>query len=62
MKKVIFIGAAGRDFHNFNVYFQDNEHSQVTALTAKQIKKSSQLSMSLRKSGSTNPATALGDF
>ena len=24
-RKVIIIGAAGRDFHNFNTYFRDNE-------------------------------------
>ena len=25
VEKVIIMGAAGRDFHNFNVYFRDNE-------------------------------------
>ena len=35
--KVIIAGAAGRDFHNFNVYFRDNDHYQVTAFTATQI-------------------------
>jgi predicted GTPase len=24
-KRVIIMGAAGRDFHNFNVYFRDNK-------------------------------------
>lgn len=37
MKKVIIMGAAGRDFHNFNVYFRDNEQYQVVAFTATQI-------------------------
>ncbi|OGD12387.1 MAG: GTPase [Candidatus Aminicenantes bacterium RBG_13_62_12] len=37
MKKVIIMGAAGRDFHNFNVVFRDNEAYQVTAFTAAQI-------------------------
>ena len=37
MKKVIIMGAAGRDFHNFNTYFRDNPHFQVVAFTATQI-------------------------
>lgn len=37
MKNVIIMGAAGRDFHNFNVYFRDNEHYRVVAFTATQI-------------------------
>ncbi|HHF53455.1 MAG TPA: GTPase [candidate division WOR-3 bacterium] len=36
-KKVIIMGAAGRDFHNFNVYFRDNEEFEVVAFTATQI-------------------------
>lgn len=36
-KNVIIIGAAGRDFHNFNVYFRDNELFNVVAFTAAQI-------------------------
>lgn len=35
--KVIIMGAAGRDFHNFNVYFRDNEAYDVVAFTAAQI-------------------------
>lgn len=35
--KVIIMGAAGRDFHNFNVYFRDNEDYEVVAFTATQI-------------------------
>ena len=31
------MGAAGRDFHNFNVYFRDNEAYDVVAFTATQI-------------------------
>ena len=31
------MGAAGRDFHNFNVYFRDNEEYRVAAFTATQI-------------------------
>ncbi len=36
-KKVIIMGAAGRDFHNFNTYFRDNEKYEVVAFTATQI-------------------------
>ncbi len=36
-KKVLIMGAAGRDFHNFNVYFRDNEEYEVVAFTATQI-------------------------
>lgn len=35
--KVIIMGAAGRDFHNFNTYFRDNEQYEVVAFTATQI-------------------------
>ena len=31
------MGAAGRDFHNFNVYFRDNKRYRVVAFTAAQI-------------------------
>ncbi|MBP7795412.1 MAG: hypothetical protein KA059_01405 [Elusimicrobiales bacterium] len=36
-KKVIIMGAAGRDFHNFNTYYRDNENYEVVAFTAQQI-------------------------
>jgi len=36
-KKIIIMGAAGRDFHNFNIYFRDNELYEVVAFTAAQI-------------------------
>ncbi|KKL62243.1 hypothetical protein LCGC14_2187180 [marine sediment metagenome] len=36
-KNVIIIGAAGRDFHNFNTYFRGNESYNVVAFTAAQI-------------------------
>ena len=35
--KVIIMGAAGRDFHNFNVYFRNNSAYEVEAFTATQI-------------------------
>jgi predicted GTPase len=34
---VVIMGAAGRDFHNFNVYFRDNPRYEVVAFTATQI-------------------------
>ena len=37
IEKVIIMGAAGRDFHNFNVYFRDNSRYKVVAFTAAQI-------------------------
>src|ERR1019366_6328830 len=37
MKRVLILGAAGRDFHNFNVLFRDNSAYQVVAFTAAQI-------------------------
>jgi predicted GTPase len=36
-KKVIIIGAAGRDFHDFNTYFRGNTSYKVVAFTAAQI-------------------------
>ncbi|MFA6597372.1 MAG: cyclic 2,3-diphosphoglycerate synthase [Ignavibacteriaceae bacterium] len=36
-KNVLIMGAAGRDFHNFNVFYRDNEDYNVVAFTATQI-------------------------
>ena len=36
-KKVLIMGAAGRDFHNFNLLYRDNEQYEVVAFTATQI-------------------------
>jgi predicted GTPase len=36
-QKVLIMGAAGRDFHNFNVYFRENPAYRVVAFTATQI-------------------------
>ena len=36
-RRVVIMGAAGRDFHNFNTYFRDNEKFEVVAFTATQI-------------------------
>lgn len=36
-RNVLILGAAGRDFHNFNVYYRDNENFNVVAFTAAQI-------------------------
>jgi len=37
MKRVLILGAAGRDFHDFNVVFRNNPEFQVVAFTATQI-------------------------
>lgn len=36
-KRVVIMGAAGRDFHNFNTYYRDNNDYEVVAFTATQI-------------------------
>jgi len=36
-KKILIMGAAGRDFHNFNTLFRDNADYEVAAFTATQI-------------------------
>ncbi|HVP23403.1 MAG TPA: GTP-binding protein [Conexivisphaerales archaeon] len=36
-RKAVILGAAGRDFHNFNVFFRDNPAYEVVAFTATQI-------------------------
>jgi predicted GTPase len=36
-KNIVILGAAGRDFHNFNTYFRGNEQYNVVAFTAAQI-------------------------
>ncbi len=37
VRKVIIMGAAGRDFHDFNTYWRDNPNVEVVAFTATQI-------------------------
>ena len=36
-RKILIMGAAGRDFHNFNTYYRNNEQYEVVAFTATQI-------------------------
>ncbi len=36
-KRILIMGAAGRDFHNFNVLYRDHEEVEVVAFTAAQI-------------------------
>jgi predicted GTPase len=36
-RRVIIMGAAGRDFHNFNVFFKNNKNYDVVCFTAEQI-------------------------
>ncbi len=35
--RVLIMGAAGRDFHNFNVFYRNNPDVEVVAFTATQI-------------------------
>lgn len=37
LRRVVIMGAAGRDFHNFNMFFRDNKDFEVVAFTATQI-------------------------
>ena len=37
LTRILIMGAAGRDFHNFNTYFRDNPDFDVVAFTAAQI-------------------------
>jgi len=36
-KRTLIMGAAGRDFHNFNTFYRDNDDYEVVAFTATQI-------------------------
>ncbi|MHC4947360.1 MAG: GTPase, partial [Planctomycetota bacterium] len=36
-RRVLILGAAGRDFHNFNVVYRDDASHEVVAFTATQI-------------------------
>ncbi len=36
-RRIIILGAAGRDFHNFNVCYRNNKDVEVLAFTATQI-------------------------
>ena len=35
--KTLIMGAAGRDFHNFNTFYRDNDQYDIVAFTATQI-------------------------
>jgi predicted GTPase len=37
MRRIVIMGAAGRDFHNFNVVYRDDPQTEVVAFTATQI-------------------------
>ena len=36
-RKILIVGAAGRDFHNFNVHYRDDPRYEIVAFTATQI-------------------------
>ena len=66
---ILIIGAAGRDFHNFNTYYRDNADYNVVAFTAAQIpdidgrKYPAELAGELYPNGiQTIKETELGDF
>jgi predicted GTPase len=52
-QRIIIMGAAGRDFHNFNTYFRGNKAYEVVAFTATQIP---------NIEGRTYPAELAGDL
>ena len=53
--RVIIMGAAGRDFHNFNTYFRDNEAYDVVCFTAAQIPNISDRKYPVELAGSLYP-------
>jgi len=53
------MGAAGRDFHNFNVYFRDNSNYEVVAFTATQIPDIAGRKYPVELSGSLYPKVSL---
>jgi predicted GTPase len=55
MRKVIILGAAGRDFHNFNTYYKDNKEYKVVAFTAEQIPNISGRKYSAKLAGKLYP-------
>jgi len=54
-KKIIIMGAAGRDFHNFNVYYKNNKQYEIVAFTATQIPDISGRKYPLELSGTLYP-------
>ncbi len=54
-QNIIIMGAAGRDFHNFNVFFRNNENFKVVAFTATQIPDISGRKYPVELSGSLYP-------
>ncbi len=52
----IIMGAAGRDFHNFNAYFRDNLSYDVVAFSATQIPNIDQRKYPPELAGSLYPA------
>ncbi len=55
VKKVIIMGAAGRDFHNFNILFRNNKNYKVICFTAEQIPGISERSYPKELSGKFYP-------
>lgn len=55
-KNVLIMGAAGRDFHNFNLLFKDNPNYRVRAFTATQIPLIAERFFAQELAGSLYPA------
>jgi predicted GTPase len=55
-RRVLIMGAAGRDFHNFNVVYRDDPDSEVVAFTATQIPYIDERSYPSELSGARYPA------
>ena len=59
-RNVIIIGAAGRDFHNFNTFFRGNKDYNVVAFTANQIPDIDGRKYPTELAGKEYPATQIG--
>ena len=75
--RIVILGAAGRDFHNFNIVYRDDPASEVVAFTAAQIPGiagrryppalagpllPATASRSARRAGSTHPVASAGGW
>jgi predicted GTPase len=55
-RRVLIVGAAGRDFHNFNVHYRHDERFEIVAFTATQIPGIEGRTYPVRLSGSLYPS------
>ena len=59
--RVLIAGAAGRDFHNFNVAYRDDPAVEVVGFTAAQIPGIAGLAGEVARHRETGPALTAGD-